>query len=229
MKKFTAILPALVLALGLAACGSTAAASDPAAPAAVETPTAAAAATETPAAPETTLAPAEPTEEPASEDETASALVLYFSHTGTTEGVALEIAAQTGADVFELVPQTPYTDDYNTLLEVAQGEKQDAARPAFTGEIEGFEDYDTVYVGFPNWWADMPMILYTMFDAYDFSGKTIVPFVTSGGSGFSGALRTMAELEPDALILDGLSLGGSAAATPTDAVAEWLSGLGLAD
>lgn len=175
--------------------------------------------------------PQAPSEAPSSEEEEASAksLVVYFSWSGNTESVANEIASQTGADVFEIVPAEPYTDDYDTLLDIAQEEQQNAARPAIAGTIDNLGQYDVVYVGFPNWWGDMPMILYTFFDEYDLSGKTIAPFVTSGGSGFSGSIDTIKSLEPDAAITAGLSLGSPQAATPGDPVTGWLSGLGLSE
>lgn len=159
----------------------------------------------------------------------SSAVVVYFSWSGNTRSIANEIQAQTGADIFELVPATPYSDDYNTVLDEARTEQSAQARPEITGTIENFDSYDVVYVGFPNWWGDMPMILYSFFDDYDLSGKTIVPFVSSGGSGFSGTLNTMRGLEPDAEVLEGLSLGSSASANPQDAVKEWLDGLDLGE
>lgn len=170
-------------------------------------------------------------EVPSSESERSAAksLIVYYSWSGNTESVANEIASQTDADVFEIVPAESYTDDYDTLLNIAQEEQKNDARPTISGNIENLSQYDVVYVGFPNWWGDMPMILYTFFDEYDLSGKTIAPFVTSGGSGFSDSINTMKSLEPDATITDGLSLGSSQAATPGDAVTEWLNGLGLSE
>ncbi|MDO4322481.1 MAG: flavodoxin [Lachnospiraceae bacterium] len=165
----------------------------------------------------------DPADEPT---ETGSkALVVYFSHSGNTESVAKEIQSQTGADIFEIVPATPYTTDYNTLLDVAQNEKRDNARPAISGTVENLDDYDTVYLGYPNWWADMPMVLYTFLDTYDLSGKTIAPFVTSGGSGFSNTISTIKSMEPNATVTDGLSIRDSAAGNPASAVSDWLEKL----
>ncbi|MGI6008075.1 MAG: flavodoxin [Ruminococcus sp.] len=92
--------------------------------------------------------------------EESGALIVYFSWSGNTEAVAQEIQNQTGADLFEIVPAEPYTDDYDELLDVAQEEQSSDARPAIadTADLSG---YDTVYLGFPNWWGDMPMIIYT--------------------------------------------------------------------
>lgn len=168
---------------------------------------------------------AETTEE-TQEEESNTALVVYFSWSGNTEAVANEIAAQTGADIFELIPETPYTDDYDELLDIAQNEQSSDARPQIAESID-LSDYDTVFIGYPNWWADMPMIVYTFFDEYDLSGKTIAPFCTSGGSGFSGTLSTIAELEPDAEITEGLHISGSSADKCADDVSQWLLGTGL--
>ena len=110
---------------------------------------------------------------------------------------------------------------------MAQKEQSTDARPAISGSIENIEQYDVIYVGYPNWWGDMPMILYTFFDTYDLSGKTVVPFVTSGGSGFSDTISTIRRLEPDASVLEGLSLSSSRASDPGSDVADWLTGLGL--
>lgn len=161
-----------------------------------------------------------------SEKETATkALVVYFSHSGNTKSVAMEIQKQTGADIFEIVPKTPYTTDYDELLDVAQNEKRNSARPAISGTVEKLEKYDVIYLGFPNWWADMPMVLYTFLDTYDLSGKTIAPFVTSGGSGFSNTISTIKSMETDADVADGLAIRDSASDNPADAVAKWLEKL----
>ena len=171
------------------------------------------------------------TEEPAQTETTGSAasLVVYFSWSGNTESVANEIQAQTGGDIFEIIPAEPYTDDYDALLDIAQEEQADAARPAIAETVENFEQYETVYFGFPNWWGDMPMILYTFLDEYDFSGKTIAPFVTSGGSGFSGTIETIESMEPDAVVTEGLPLGSSEAGSPSEAVTQWLSDIGMTE
>ncbi|QNM05299.1 flavodoxin [Qiania dongpingensis] len=167
-------------------------------------------------------------DDPAGED-TGKALVVYFSWSGNTETLAGEIQSQTGADLFELIPEEPYTDDYDTLLDIAQEEQRNDARPAISGSITGWENYEVIYVGYPNWWGDMPMILYSFFDEYDLSGKTIAPFCTSGGSGLSDTINSMRALEPDAVVLDGLHLGSSAASAPGSAVTQWLNGLGLTE
>lgn len=152
----------------------------------------------------------------------AKSIVVYFSWSGNTENVAKSIQSQTDSDLFEIVPQTPYSDDYDTVLDLAQEEQSTDARPAISGSIENMEQYDVIYVGYPNWWSDMPMILYTFFDTYDLSGKTIAPFCTSGGSGLSGTVNKIKELEPNAAVTDGLHVGSSSSADPDNAVSDWL-------
>lgn len=169
------------------------------------------------------------TEESSETEAGSNALAVYFSWSGNTEAVANEIAMQTGADVFEITPMEPYTDDYDILLDIAQEEQASDARPVIAGKVEDFAQYDVIYFGFPNWWGDMPMILYTFLDEYDFSGKTIAPFVTSGGSGFSGTISTIESLEPNATVVDGLSLDSSEAADSGDEVTEWISSIGLSE
>lgn len=159
----------------------------------------------------------------------SNALVVYFSWSGNTENVANAIAEQTAADVFEIVPEEAYTSDYNALLDIAAEEKESGARPAIAGSIEDIAQYDVIYVGFPNWWSDMPMILYTFFDSYDLSGKMIAPFCTSGGSGLSNTVNSIKELEPDAEVLEGLHVGSSSASNPGNAVSDWLGSLGLGE
>lgn len=152
----------------------------------------------------------------------SESLVVYFSWSGNTENVAKAIQAQTDSDIFEIVPSIPYSDDYDTVVELAQQEQRDNARPEISGSIENIEQYNVIYVGFPNWWGDMPMILYTFFDTYDLSGKTIAPFCTSGGSGLSNTVNEIKNLEPEASVIEGLHIGSGSASSPDDYVSDWL-------
>lgn len=164
--------------------------------------------------------------EQSSNGSTAKSLVVYFSWSGNTENVAKSIQKQTNSDIFEITPKTPYSTDYDTVVDLAQQEQRDDARPEIANRIENISQYDTVYVGYPNWWGDMPMILYTFFDAYDLSGKTIAPFCTSGGSGLSDTVNTIKGLELDANVTQGLHIGSSASSNPDSVVAEWLDKIG---
>lgn len=158
----------------------------------------------------------------------SKSLVVYFSWSGNTENVAKSIQSQTDSDIFEIVPATPYSDDYDTVVDLAQEEQRNNARPAISGSIENIEQYDVVYVGFPNWWGDMPMILYTFFDTYDLSDKTVALFCTSGGSGLSNTVNEVKTLEPNATVTDGLHIRDNAADNPESAVGDWLNDIGLA-
>ncbi len=157
-------------------------------------------------------------------------LVLYFSVYGTAKAVAEEIAAQTGADLTEIEPVIPYDSNranYNALAAYAKKEHDEDRRPAIKNEIN-IADYDNIFIGYPMWWYTFPMILYTLFDAYDFSGKTLIPFNTHMGSSDGGTYKTIAALEPNAKILKGLPVEMSAAEQGCEkAVAAWLTSLDL--
>lgn len=158
----------------------------------------------------------------------SASLVVYFSWSGNTENVAKSIQSQTDSDIFEIVPVIPYSDDYDTVVELAKEEQRSGARPEISGNIENIEKYESVFVGYPNWWGDMPMILYTFFDTYDLSGKTVALFCTSGGSGLSNTVNEVKALEPNATVTVGLHIGSGASSDPDNAVSEWLNDIGLA-
>lgn len=195
----------------------------------------------TPEPPESNLQnPADDSERPVSED--TNALVVYFSvpddqdnsyvevdgeRLGNTQYMAYVIQENTGANIFRILPKTPYPTDHDALLEVAQEEIRTNARPEIEGTIEDFDSYDVVFVGYPNWNADLPYILYTFFETYDFSGKTIVPFNTHGGSGFSGTRETIAELEPNATMLEGLSISRNRIEGAEQEIIDWLDSIGM--
>lgn len=101
------------------------------------------------------------------------------------------------------------------------------ARPKLATHIKNPKDYDVVFVGFPNWWYDMPMPLYTFFDEYDFGGNTLVPFCTHGGSRFSGAIKTIRELELEATVLDGYAIARNRVADSKEGVLKWLEKIGM--
>ena len=131
--------------------------------------------------------------------------------------------------LFQLEPQNAYSKDYNTVLDEAQAEKRSNVRPQIKGDIVNFDRYDVIYLGYPNWWADMPMILYSFLEQYNMEGKTIVPFVTHGGSGFSGTVNSIRQLQPKATVLDGISIRSSEANNSANTVKDWLSSQGLID
>lgn len=147
----------------------------------------------------------------------ANGLVAYFSATGTTEQVAKDLAAAIGADLFEIAPAEPYTSadlnwrDQNSRSSVEMNDE--ACRPAIASVVENMVAYNTVFVGFPVWWYVEPRIIDTFLEAYDFSGKVIVPFATSGGSGLGKAPQRMQELAPGAEVLSGRLLNGRPSTT----------------
>lgn len=152
-------------------------------------------------------------------------LIAYFSWSGTTKQLAEMIAEDTGGDLFEIVPETPYTTDYNEMLDIAQEEQRNNARPAVANAVENWSDYDTVFIGYPNWWNDAPMIVLSFLESYDCGGKTLVPFNTSGGSRFGRSLDSLAKSAPGADFLDGFettNIGGA-----RSDVTAWINGLGL--
>lgn len=153
-------------------------------------------------------------------------LVLYFSMTGNTEAVANIIHDEVGGDIIKLETKEAYTEDYDDLLDIAREEQSENARPELSTVIENIDEYDTIFLGYPIWWGDMPMAVYTFLDNYDLSGKTINPFVTSGGSGLSGTPSNIQEEEPNATVTDGLSISDSNARNSEDEVVFWLNELG---
>lgn len=171
-------------------------------------------------------------------------LVAYFSRTGenysvgyiekgNTHIVADIIAEQTGGDIFEIRTVTSYPDDYDECTKVAKQEQDENARPELVATVENMDDYDVIFLGFPNWWGDMPMAVYTFLESYDFSGKTIVPFCTHEGSGLSSTENSIADTCPDVEVLEGLAIRGSVAQNSQDeakkTVLGWLSDAGFTD
>lgn len=119
-----------------------------------------------------------------------------------------------------------YPSDHDPLVDQAADEQDENARPELKNHIEDLGQYDTVILGFPNWWADLPMPVYTFLEEYDFSGKTIIPFVTHGGSGFSGTRDAISELEPDAEVSDqALSLSRGDVADSEEQIRQWAGSL----
>lgn len=173
----------------------------------------------------------------------ASTLVIYFSRTGeqytvgkidkgNTAIVAEMIADKTGADLFEVVPADDIypTDDYNKLTEVAKQEQNDNARPKYAGELPDLSKYDLIFIGGPVWWGDWPMIMYTVFESNDFSGKKLVPFSTHEGSGLSGFDSKLQSACPNSEVLNGLAVRGNDCQNDQDGVRssvdDWVTGLG---
>ncbi|VYU58545.1 flavodoxin [Eubacterium callanderi] len=160
-------------------------------------------------------------------EEEYSTVVIDGEVLGNTQYVAYVIQENTGADIFRIEPVTPYPMDHGELEEVATEEKRNNAMPEITAEVENLEQYDTIFLWYPNWYADMPRIIYSFLEQYDLSGKTIVPFVTSGGSGFSNTIQTIAEQEPDATVVtDGLYISRTEVQDAEQEIIQWVNELG---
>ncbi|MBR1731984.1 MAG: NAD(P)H-dependent oxidoreductase [Ruminococcus sp.] len=142
-----------------------------------------------------------------------------------TEYIATKIHDKVGGDLEPIIPEEAYPADYNETADKAKDENDNGARPKFTLNVNP-EDYDVIFIGYPIWWYEMPMILDTFFDSYDFSEKTIIPFNTHAGSGDGGTYEDIKELEPNATVLDGVDIAGSSSKSEIDsAVKEWLNGI----
>ena len=131
-------------------------------------------------------------------------------------------------DIVELTPVIPYSDDYSTVLMEAQEDQHVQARPELNEHIDDMDGYDTILLGYPNWWASIPMPIATFLESYDFSGKTIIPFCSHGGGRFGQSPTAISKLAPDAVIGEGLSVHYSGGSTLVEDVAEWLDENGVA-
>lgn len=171
-------------------------------------------------------------------------LVVFFSHTGenynvgyiekgNTHIIADMIADATGADRFEIVPEKGYPQDsYDECIKIAKQELQQNARPAVKGDI-AVEDYDVIFIGYPNWWGNPPMCVYTFIEKHDWTGKTVIPFITHEGSGMGGTDRKIAVVceGGDVAVGKGLAVQGKVAQenrqSAQESVNNWLEGLGF--
>lgn len=147
---------------------------------------------------------------------------------GNTQYVASVICEATGGELFEIKTAHTYPASHKALIDAAKAEIDNNARPKLAAHIGNLKDYDVVFIGFPNWWYDMPMPLYSFFDEYDFSGKTVIPFCTHGGSRFSDAIKTIRELEKGAVVLDGYAIARDRVPESKDGVLKWLDKIGMA-
>lgn len=170
---------------------------------------------------------------------TKKILVAFFSRTGenyavgrieqgNTHIVAEMIASATGGTLFRIEPATPYPDDYRACTEVAQREKRSKARPALVGDI-AVEEYDVIFLGYPNWWGDLPMCVYTFLEQHNWQGKVVIPFCTHEGSGLSDTENRLRTACRGASVLNGLAVRGAVAQNERETarrqVLEWLKRL----
>ena len=163
--------------------------------------------------------------------DSSKVLVVYFSQGGNTQKLAKLISDRVGGDFVRIETVEDYPNpatDYSKLADMAKKERDDDARPELKDLDINLDDYDTIFIGYPIWWYTLPMPMYTFFDTYDFSGKTIVPFNTHEGSGDGGTYETIKEFEPKATVLSGLPIrGGDMASDQSSKVDNWLKELGF--
>lgn len=167
-----------------------------------------------------------PVSEPTEDD--VNILVAYFSATNNTEGIAQKLADGLGADLYEIMPEQPYTSadlDYGNSKSRSSVEMNDpSARPAISGSVENMEQYDVVLVGYPIWWGEAPRIMSTFIESYDFSGKTLAAFCTSASSGFGNSDSALRSAASGATWLKGQRFSAGASAAD---VMKWANGLGV--
>ena len=148
---------------------------------------------------------------------------------GKTEVVAKKIQALTGSDIFHVDTVHKYPEGYDDTTDVAKKEKNEDARPTLTAKVENMDQYEVIYVGSPNWWNTMPMAVFTFLESYNFSGKTIIPFITHEGSGLGSIVRDIQRLCPEAKVLSGLAISAGNVNSSDSQLKSWLKGHGQID
>lgn len=154
-------------------------------------------------------------------------LVLFFSHSGNTRKLAAMIHERVGGDMLELKTVDAYPQDYDTVVKQAKKEQEANARPALATQLPGLEGYGTVFLGYPNWWGTMPMPLFTLLEKHDFSGKSLIPFCTHGGSRLGRSVEDIRKRCPGANVLKGFAAFGNRVDEAGGDVDAWLHGLGI--
>lgn len=157
----------------------------------------------------------------------ASYSVVNGEAVGRLRAVANMIQTKTGGELFSIQTSVVYPTDGGELIEYAADEQANDARLELTSHIDDLEQYDVIFVGYPNWWADLPQVMYSFFDEYDFSGKTIIPFNVHNGSRLSRTVETIAELEPNAAVeTNAFTISEHNVSDAEKEVTDWLEGLG---
>ena len=158
-----------------------------------------------------------------SETKNSNVLVAYFSHSGNTREVAEQVHQRVGGDLFPIVPVDPYPADYDAVVEKARQELNEGLRPKLNSKVEDIGRYDTVFVGYPDWWGTIPMPVATFLAENDLSGKAIVPFCTHEGSGLGRSADDIRELCPRSTVRDGLAVRGRNAKKAQSEITVWLA------
>lgn len=159
--------------------------------------------------------------------DTSDILIVYFSWSGNTENAAEIIGEKTGARVVELELENPYSDDYNEVLDEAQEDLNNDKRPALETKITNMDAYNVILLGYPNWWATIPMPIATFLEEYDFSNKIIIPFCSHGGGGFGQSITDISKLAPNSRIGEGLSIHYSGGESLENDIDNWLQNNGI--
>lgn len=154
-------------------------------------------------------------------------LIAYFSWSGNTKAVAEAIHARTGGDMYEIVPETPYSQNYSATVDKAKQEQQNNARPALKNRLTDISQYDLIFVGYPNWWGSLPMPVATFMEGCSWQGKTVAPFFTHGGSGVQNCDRDLRKLAAGANVTEYLCLSGNRARNSQSEIDTWLHKLAL--
>lgn len=158
----------------------------------------------------------------------ASRVVTEGAVLGNTEFIAQTIQRTVGGDLFAIETSQNYPGEHDELVDFADIEQSEGARPELASHVENMDTYDVIFLGYPNWWADMPMPLYSFLEEYDLSGKRIIPFVTHDGSRFSRTIRTIEELQPDATVVsEGFNVSRNSVVDAEGDVRDWAQGLDL--
>ncbi len=150
-------------------------------------------------------------------------LIVFYSWGGNTRGIARKIQQKLGCDIFEIELVKPYSTDYNTVLEEAQRDQRNQARPAIKNKVSDFSKYDTIILGYPNWWASIPMPIATFLESYDFTGKTVIPFCSNGGGKLGQSVSAITKLVPDAKVQNPLSVYYSGGSSLDADLNKWLA------
>ena len=163
--------------------------------------------------------------------DSSKVLVVYFSQSGNTQKLAKLISDRVGGDFVRIETVQTYPNpetDYQKLADMAKNERDNNIKPELKDLDINIDNYDTIFIGYPIWWYQMPMAMYTFFDTYNFDGKTVVPFNTHEGSGDGGTYDDIKELEPKSTVLEGLPIrGGDMANDQSSKVDNWLKELGF--
>lgn len=154
-------------------------------------------------------------------------LVVFFSQTGNTKIIANEIHESVGGDIFQIKTVKPYPTDNNTLVDQAKKEQDENYRPKLAAKVNNINSYDTVFIGYPDWWHTMPMPVFSFLEQNNLSGKTIIPFCTHEGSGFGQSLEDIKKIYPKSTILQGLAVRAKDAKNAKNDVSDWLHKIGM--